>query len=111
MDLVLVMAIGGWLAVALLIGIVIGKSAKMGDNMLRIPKAEVFLPDMEFADDVPHAVRQQQKESEDPKWSEETVDRGVIDLMRLYRDQGKGISAKEAKEQVELMLNSQTGEM
>lgn len=115
-GLVLGAAIVGWMAVALLCGIMIGKG--MVRVPVRPPQAEVWLPQMEEVplDEEgnpvePPKTKTRVAETSHQQWSDETVDAGVMSLLREYRAAGMPVTAAEAREEVMLMLNSENGEM
>jgi len=69
--------------------------------------AEVWMPSMER----PSSSRAVPEDGSAPSWSDDTVGKGVADLMRQSIEQGQPITHAEALEEVMLMLNSEDGDM
>lgn len=107
-------AAGGWITAALLYGLWLGerRTRILMHNMRTFGtpapgKASVFMPGLEPAG--PKLVASEDAEA--MQWSEETVEKGVRELQAMYEQEGVPITEKEAREQVELMLNSSDGTM
>ena len=71
-----------------------------------VEKASVWMPSM----DAPPS-REVPEEEKAIEWADETIEKGVADLMKQSVEQGVPISHAEAREEVMLMLNSETGDM
>lgn len=104
----------GWIVAALLYGLWLGERRtriaihNMQTYGTATPlKASVLMPGLE----PPGPKLVPSEDAEAAQWSQETIEKGVTDLRAQYALEGIPISEKEAREQVEIMLNSQDGTM
>jgi len=106
----------GWMSACLMVGLYLGerKTRILMHNMqtygtAAVGKAEVWMPSMEAP--APPGPRLVPEDEKSPQWSDETIEKGVADLLRQARELGVPTTEAEAREEVMMMLNSDTGEM
>ncbi len=111
----IIAAFVGWVGCALLFGLWLGerRTRILMFNMQTFGtpnpgKAEVWMPGLDPSGK-PRLMKDDDAES--AQWSEETISKGVSELMAQYQLEEIPITQKEAREQVEQMLNSQDGTM
>ena len=111
-----IVAAVGWMFACLMVGLYLGerKTRILMHNLqtfgtTNVGKAEVWMPSME--EPAAHGPRLVPEEEKAVQWSDETVEKGVTDLLRQSRELGVPITEAEARMEVLMMLNSDTGEM